>query len=237
MQKFNLFTLFLLFTTSAFAQHGVVKSAGAMSEMGKTGFAPTISMDTLQKYPRIFGLGPLGKMQGEITFMDGVPFSAYADLEGKASIQKNWEIQAPFFVYGEVEAWEAFPLSGELEDIFALDKLIEGIATKNGYDLSQPFFFKIAGTFDEMVTHIVTPRSPEVEGYKPGRNQENYEHLKEKGELIAVYSQVGRRIYTHHDTNVHAHFINDEKSFTGHIDKLKTNLNGSTLYLPKRKNK
>lgn len=106
-----------MFTLPVIAQHGVLKSAGAMSEMSKNGFAPTFSMDSLQKYPRIFGLGPLGKMQGEI---------------------------------------------------------------------------------------------------------------------IGVYSQEGRRIYTHHDTNVHAHFINSEKTFTGHIDKLKTNLNGSKLYLPNR---
>jgi hypothetical protein len=45
MKKFNLFILFLLFTISSFAQHGVVKSAGAMSEMGKTGFAPNISLE------------------------------------------------------------------------------------------------------------------------------------------------------------------------------------------------
>jgi len=236
MKKINLFTLFLLFNLSAFGQHGVIKSAGAMSEMGKTGFAPNISLDTLQKYPRVFGLGPLGKMQGEITFVDGVPYSGFADLDGNAFIQKNWDVHAPFFVYGEVEAWEAFLLSGELEDLLALDNLIEDIAGKNGYNLSQPLFFKIEGTFDEMVTHIVTPRSPDVEGFKSGRNQENYEHSNEKGELIAVYSQEGRRIYTHHDTNVHAHFINAEKTFTGHIDKLKTKLNGSTLYLPKQKN-
>ena len=234
MKKFNLFILFLLFTCSSFAQHGVVKSAGAMSEMGKTGFAPTISMDTLQKYPRIFGLGPLGKMQGEITFADGVPFSGFADLDGNPFIQENWDIQAPFFVYGEVEAWEVFSLSGQLQDLLALDNLIENIAEENGYDLNEPFFFKIEGVFDEMVTHIVTPRSPDVEGYKTGRNQENYEHVKEKGEIIAVYSQVGKRIYTHHDTFIHAHFINDTKTFTAHIDQLKTNLDGSTLYLPKR---
>jgi len=237
MKKFNLLILFLLFTISSFAQHGVVKSAGAMSEMGKTGFAPNISLDTLQKYPRVFGLGPLGKMQGEITFVDGVPYSGFADLDGNAFIQENWDIHAPFFVYGEVDAWEAFSLSGKLEDIFALDKLVEDIAKQNGYDLNQPLFFKIEGVFDQMITHIVTPRSPDVEGYKPGRNQENYEHSNEKGELIAVYSKEGRRIYTHHDTNVHAHFINTEKNFTGHIDKLKTNLSGSTLYLPQRKNK
>lgn len=118
MKNLSFLMLSLFFSLATFAQQGPVKSAGAMSEMAKAGFAANISMDSLEKYPRIFGLGPLGKMQGEI---------------------------------------------------------------------------------------------------------------------IALYSQEGRRIYTHHDTNVHAHFINLEKTFTGHIDKLKTNLKGSKLYLPKRK--
>ena len=111
-----------------------------MSEMGKTGFAPTISTDSLQKYPRIFGMGPLGKMQGEITFADGVPFSGYADLEGNPFIQKNWDIQSPFFVYGEVKEWVAFAIDGIIEDMSALEKLVENVASKNSYDLSQPFF-------------------------------------------------------------------------------------------------
>ncbi|MFC0261250.1 hypothetical protein [Fontibacter flavus] len=118
MKNLSLLILSLMFPLSIFAQHGVLKSTGVMSELGKNGFSPTISMDSLQKSPWIFGLGSLGKMQGEI---------------------------------------------------------------------------------------------------------------------IAVYSHKGKRIYTHHDTNVHAHFINSGKTFTGHIDKLKTNLNSNNQYLPKQK--
>jgi alpha-acetolactate decarboxylase/formylmethanofuran dehydrogenase subunit E len=234
MKKFSLFTLFLLFTISAFAQHGVVKSAGAMSETGKTGFAPTISLDSLKKYPRVFGLGPLGKMQGEITLVDGVPFAGKADLEGNASIQTAWDIEAPFFVYGEVAAWESFPLKGTVTDQSELEKIVETVALANGYDLAEPFAFRIAGTFDHMVTHIVTPRSADIVGFKEGRNQENYPHEKESGQLIGFYSQTGRRIYTHHDSNIHMHFINESETFTGHVDKIETSLNGLTLFLPSK---
>ncbi len=235
MKKFNLFILFLLFTVSSFAQHGVVKSAGAMSEMGKTGFAPNISLDTLQKYPRVFGLGPLGKMQGEITLVDGVPFAGKADLEGNPSIQAEWDIEAPFFVYGEVEAWDSFSLEGEVRDQAELEKMLEKVASENGYDLAEPFAFRITGAFDKLVTHIVTPRSTDIPGFKEGRNQENYTHEKESGELIGFYSQTGRTIYTHANSNIHVHFINESETFTGHVDKIETSLNGLTLYLPSNK--
>lgn len=235
MKNLSLIVLAALISFSVFGQEKKVRSAGAMSEMGKNGFAPTISMDTLQKYPRIFGMGPLGKMQGEITFADGVPYSGYADLDGKAFIQENWDINSPFFVYGEVEEWVSISLEGKLDDVSSIEKLIETIAPKNGIDLIQPFFFKLEGTFDEMITHIVTPRSPDVAGFKPKRNQENYQHQGESGELIGVYSQIGKGIYTHQNSNIHVHFINDKKSFTGHLDKIQTNLKGAVLYLPKPK--
>lgn len=236
MKNLSLILLAALISFTALGQENKVKSAGAMSEMGKTGFAPTISMDTLQQYPRIFGMGPLGKMQGEITFADGVPYSGYADLEGQPFIQKNWAIESPFFVYGEVEEWVQIPLEGKLENMVDIEKLIENMAPKNGIDLSQPFFFKLEGTFDEMVTHIVTPRSPDIEGFKQGRNQENYNHENESGELIGVYSQIGKGIYTPQSSHIHVHFINSQQSFTGHLDKIQTGLEAVTLYLPKTKN-
>lgn len=236
MKYLSLILIAALISFSAIGQENKVKSAGAMSEMGKTGFAPNISMDTLQKYPRIFGMGPLGKMQGEITFAGGIPYSGYANEEGKAFIQKNWNIDSPFFVYGEVEEWISFPIEGRIVDMVSLEQMIEKIASQNGYDLSQPFFFKLEGAFDEMVTHIVTPRSPEIDGFKQGRNQENYNHHNESGELIGVYSRIGKGIYTHQSSHIHVHFINDTQSFTGHLDKIQTNLEGLTLHLPKTKN-
>lgn len=236
MKSLSLIVLAISFSVASFGQGNKVKSIGAMSEMGKTGFAPTISMDSLQKYPRIFGMGPLGKMQGEITFADGVPYSGYADVDGNPYIQKKWDIDSPFFVYGEVEEWISFPIEGRIIDMASLEQMIEKTASQNGYDLSQPFFFKLEGTFDEMVTHIVTPRSAEIDGFKQGRNQENYEHQNESGELIGVYSQIGKGIYTPQSSHIHVHFINENLSFTGHLDKIQTNLEAVTLYLPKSKN-
>ncbi len=38
-----------------------------MSEMGKENFAPHIKIDTISNKEHLFGMGPLGRMQGEIT--------------------------------------------------------------------------------------------------------------------------------------------------------------------------
>ncbi|MGY6558997.1 MAG: FmdE family protein [Nitritalea sp.] len=236
MKNISLFLFFFLLISPLFAQNHHVKSAGAMHEMGKTGFAPAISLDTLKKYPRIIGLGPLGKMQGEISYVDGKPLFGMVNENGEAIVQEKWEIEAPFFVYAQVEEWESFPLEGAVKTLLDLDAFIEGTAKKHGYDTEKPLFFKIEGQFDHMVTHIVTPRSPEIPGYVAGRNQENYTHKRERGQIIGVFSKEGRGIYTHKNTDIHAHFIDETTTFTGHIDALTTDLSTSILYLPKRKN-
>jgi alpha-acetolactate decarboxylase len=94
------------------------------------------------------------------------------------------------------------------------------LATQNGYDLSTPFPFLIGGTFTELTTHVVTPRSSDLTGYKPGRNQENYSLSNEKGELLGFYSQQHQGIYTHKDSYIHVHFINNKRTVMGHVDKI-----------------
>jgi acetolactate decarboxylase len=229
--KNRLILVFAFLSSQAgFAQ---IKYAGAMSEMGKSGFAPTISLDSLQKYPGLVALGPLGRMQGEITIVDGIPYAGIANLDESASVQKNWEVKAPFLVYADVEEWQEIKFSGKVSSQAELEARLEKVFLEAGMDLSTPFPFRVFGVFDQMITHIVTPRSPDIPGFKEGRNQVNYTHSDEKGELVGFYSPEGKRIYTHHDSFFHIHFLNDSKSFAGHLDKFESSLEGFTIWVPK----
>lgn len=231
MKKSLVLILSILTLQSALAQ---VKHSGAMSEMGKTGFAPIISLDTLQKYRGLVALGPLGKMQGEITMVDGVPYAGTTQADESASVLKNWDIKAPFLVYSDVKEWQEITLSGQVNSIQELEDRLEAAFVASGLDLSQPFPFRVRGTFDQMTTHIVTPRSADVAGYREGRNQVNFTHEKEAGELVGFYSREGQRIYTHHDSFFHIHFLNEQKTFTGHVDKIAGSLAGLKLRYPKK---
>jgi len=227
-------TLSLVF--SYLALNAQVKHSGAMSEMGKTGFAPTISLDSLQKYKGLIALGPLGKMQGEITSVDGIPFTGILTAEGKGSIQSKWQSEAPFLVYADVEQWEEISLKGRVNTIQELEALIESTLIANGIDLLEPLPFRIQGNFDRMTTHIVTPRSPEIPGYVEGRNQVKFDHQNSAGELIGFYSKEGQRIYTHHDSFMHVHFLSEEKDYAAHLDQFDSALDGLTLLIPKGRN-
>jgi acetolactate decarboxylase len=214
---------------------GQVIHSGAMSEMGKNGFAPTISLDSLQKYKHLIGLGPLGKMEGEITILDGKMYGGKSLFSGETVVVNDWKVQAPFLVYADVAEWEKSKLTGKAESLADLEEKIMEVALASGINLEEPFFFRIEGIFDQMVTHIVTPRTQEIEGFVAGQNQKNYDHASDSGELIGVYSKIGQRIYTHHDSFMHVHFLNTGKDFTGHLDEFQSKLDQLVIYFPKER--
>jgi acetolactate decarboxylase len=213
------FALVFLFFVHISRAQTVVTHSGAMSQMAKENFKATIMLDSLNN-SHLYGIGPYGKMQGEITVLDGKPYIAQVIEDGSATVSKNRKAEAPFFVFANVPSWKSYTLQSEIKNMNELQLLIEKLATENGFDLSNPFPFRIMGTFTELTIHVVTSRTEELTGYKPGRNQENYSLTKVNGELIGFYSQKHQGIYTHKDSYIHVHFINNKKTVMGHVDKI-----------------
>jgi acetolactate decarboxylase len=195
MLKRILIGLALLLLNFSYAQTKVYHT-GALAEMGKNQFYPTILLDTLRK-KNLYGIGPYGKMQGEITVLDGKPYLSQVDEQGNGAVTQHWNAEAPFFVYAHVERWTSYPLKRSIKSVNDLQQAIEELAVKNGYDLSTPFPFRIKGIMTELTTHIVTPRSPDIAGYKQGRNQENYTHSDINGECwVSTPNTISAFIHT-----------------------------------------
>jgi acetolactate decarboxylase len=213
--------------SASFAQ---VSHSGAMSQMAKSGFESTIRLDSLKDHKGLIGLGPLGKMEGEITILNGEIYSGKSLISGQITVESNWEVEAPFLVYAQVKNWKKFNLSGTASSIQELEEAIKQAAISNGIDVAEPFFFKVEGLFEDMTTHIVTPRSPEVEGFVQGQNQKNLTHQSQSGQLIGVYSTIGQRIYTHHDSFMHEHFLDKKKKYTGHLDRFQGGLSQLSIF-------
>jgi acetolactate decarboxylase len=225
------FTLTLLFIAQVTFAQSIVKYSGSMSKMGKENFKATIILDTLPK-SNLYGLGPYGKMQGEITVIDGKPLIAEAQADGSAKVSQSWKAEAPFFVYQQVSDWVAYDLSFEIESLADLQQAIETIARQKGYNLTTAFAFKVVGNIDNLTTHIVLPRSSEIQGYQAGKNQLNYEYNNSNGELIGFYSQQHQGVYTHKDSYIHVHFISKDMTQMGHVDKISLSGKSLTLLLP-----
>lgn len=216
------------------AQMPKVHSIGAMKDMGST-YDPHILLDTISPKSHLYGMGPYDRMKGEITVVDGKPYFATAFEEGKYQVGTDWNIQSPFFVYSDVKEWSVFKIDGSFNSVEDIQIAVARIAKENGYDLQQPFAFKIKGSFDDFATHIVTPRNPEVEGYREGIKSQKFSFKDTKGELIGFYSENHQGVFTHAGSFVHIHFLKRDKSFMGHLDEITTKPSSYKLYLPKRK--
>jgi len=231
--KFSLLAALTLYSFQFSLAQPMVKHAGSMSQMGKENFKSSIRLDTVNS-SHLYGIGPYGRMQGEITVLDGRPLIAQVLADGTATVSLNWQAEAPFFAYANVSNWTSYPIHSQIENINELQRAIEDLAVQKGYDLSTPFPFRIMGTFTALTTHVVTPRSEGVAGYRPGRNQENYSLSMEKGELLGFYSQGHQGIYTQKDSYIHVHFVSSDKTQMGHVDKIALANGPLTLLLPAR---
>ena len=218
-------------------QFGQVFRVGAMNEMGNNNFQTQVWLDTLPDKSHLFGMGPYDRMKGEIMVYDGKPFYASAFEKGKAVVGQSWDIRSPFFVYANVSEWKAFELSGDISNVEDIQNKVAAIAQKNGYDTKEPFPFKIIGNFDDITTHIVTPRSPDVEGYRADIKQQLFTFNNSKGLLLGFYSEKHQGIFTSSKSYIHVHYLSDDQTFMGHLDKIETEVKGQILYLPvKQKN-
>jgi len=227
-----IFSFFLLLQTVIGQSISEVHSIGAMKDMGNT-YQTKVWLDTLPIKNNMFGMGPYDRMKGEITVFDGKPFHASAFIEGKAAVSQSWDIRSPFFVYSNVEQWEEFTLNGPLNSTEDIQNKVAEIAVEKGYNLKEPFAFRIAGVFDQMTLHIVTPRNSEVEGYKPEIKSQKFNFTNDNGELLGFYSEKDQGIYTGSKSFVHVHYLRDDQTFMGHLDNIKTNDRSFKLYLPK----
>lgn len=232
MKKIFFISIFIGSQVSIWGQRNQVYSVGSMSDMSKENFASHISLDTLNPHKNLYGLGPLGKMQGEITVWNGRPYTASVNDKGEGIVNKDWHIEAPFFVYAHVSKWKTITFKFDINNLVDLEKKVAEIAKNNGYDLSIPFPFRLVGVFDELVTHIVTPRSADVKGYQADKKQADYQLLNIKGELLGFYSEKNQGEYTPKNSFIHVHFLNKKKTVIGHVDKIKTLKTNLIIYLP-----
>ncbi len=228
----TLFLIGFIFYTGNSQQPSKVYTVGAMKDMGKTNFKTQFWLDTIANKSDLFGMGPYDRMKGEITVFDGKPFYASAFEEGKTVVGQSWDIRTPFFVYANVTKWKAFQFSWDITSVEDIQNKVATIAKQNGYKLTEPFPFKITGNFDAITNHIVTPRSADVEGYREGVKQQLFSFNKIEGSLLGFYSEKHQGIFTSSKSYVHVHFLSDDQTFMGHLDKITTDVKSLTLYLP-----
>ncbi len=209
-----------------------VKIQGAMKNVMRKGeLHGTIKLDTIQSKSNLYGLGPLEYLKGELLVYNGISYVSKVSTNGTVLIEKTYQVQAPFFVYSNVETWIEINLPKNIRTLQQLENFLN-VYTQN---MIRPFAFRLEGEFELVKFHIQNLpdnsiiRSPEDAHVGQGK----YSRMPVKGKILGFFSTEHQTIFTHHDSYIHMHFINELETEMGHIDDLLIQPKGKVkLYLP-----
>ena len=218
--------------TTAVTVHGALRE---IMHMGRTDrrvdLAPMIGRAGL------YGLGALEGLGGEVTIWDGQLWLSTPDGQGGAVAGRHQGTTsgATLLVSAEVDRWQERPIS-QAVPFDQLDAFIEREARAAGVNVAEAFPFRIEGSPTRLDWHV-------IDGSKIPSDAHGHEaHMRTavRGSLTArpvqilgFYSPKHHAIFTHHDTNTHAHVIVATPAISGHVDHVDISV-GSKLFLPAR---
>jgi acetolactate decarboxylase len=208
-----------------------IKVSGAMRNvMWKGELAGTIYLDTIANKNGLYGLGPLSFLTGELLINDGKSYVSAAATDSTMSVEKSFDVTAPFFVYGNVTEWDTLELSPEINNIESL----EGFLDRHTTNFKRPFVYKLSGQTSKATIHIQNlPEGTVVSSpTEAHQGQISYHLTNEQVEIVGFFSTEHKGVFTHHDSFLHMHLITADESKMGHLDNLE--IKKMKLYLPKQ---
>lgn len=221
--------MFLLCIHITAVAQNEVHVSGAMSNVMKKGqLYGTISLDTIQQ-PRLYGVGPVEYLRGEITIVDGKAYTSTVVSPTAMQVKETFDLKAPFFVYTRVDDWKEYVLPDSVIDIETLERHLDNISRK----AKRPFAFKLEGVVPSAKIHIVNlPPGTKVNTPADAQKGKTYYPVENIGaQIIGFFSTEHQTVFTHHGRYIHMHLVSKDRKTMGHIDELLLN-NGLKLYLP-----
>ncbi|XOV65826.1 MAG: acetolactate decarboxylase [Fluviicola sp.] len=213
------------------ATYSDIEIVGAMKEvMWKGELGGKIKLDTISNKEGLYGLGPVSYMKGELLINNGQSYVAKVNSDSTMTVEKTFEVSAPFFVYSNVNEWEEQALPSEIKTIQDLENFIDA-KTKSS---KRPFSFKLIGHVAEAKIHIQNlPDGTEVSSPEEAhQGQVSYAVNNEDAEIVGFFSTEHKGVFTHHDSFLHMHLITKDETKMGHLDALE--IGSMKLYLPKK---
>ncbi|HSJ66518.1 MAG TPA: acetolactate decarboxylase [Anditalea sp.] len=235
--KFKTFLLGLLITIIVSCSPTVekmdnpVKIIGEMKNVMWNGeLFGKIDLDTIANKVKLYGLGPVEYLAGEIMIIEGRSYKSTIVSDTIIKVEETYNIKAPFFGYTNISNWVEQVLPDSIQTIQQLENYLD-LITKSS---KRPFMFKLAGTVDHAKIHIVNlPEGSKVSSpAEAHKGQVSYNLYDQQAEIIGFFSTEHKAIFTHHDTYLHMHFITMDREKMGHLDNVIFKKGEMTLFLP-----
>ncbi len=209
--------------------HRVTITGQMKDVMWKGQLEGRISLDTLDQR-HLYGLGPLEYLAGEILVLDGKAYRSTVTSDSTMKVEESSAVKAPFFGYARVDSWIESALP---DSVHALDQL-EAYLDQQTKDRTRPFLFRLTGTIDTAVIHVVNlPKGQAVRSPDDAhQGQVNYTLVNRDAEILGFFSTEHKAIFTHHDTWLHLHLITTDRKQMGHLDLARFRKGTMRLFLP-----
>lgn len=176
-----------------------------------------------------YGLGPYGRLKGELLLWDGVPYVSVMHND-KMMVIADRNASAPLFVSAQVQNWDTLTLSENIQGIKQLENFLDRISK----DVDQPFPFLLLGTAEYADIHTQNlPDNYVVHSPADAHSgQENFELLNQGFQLLGFFSRNHQAVFTHMNSYTHMHMITSDRKMMGHLDSLSIGSNSVQLLLP-----
>lgn len=238
MPRFSVLAFAFVVPTFTLAQDLTVH--GNFRHMMHTGETDgTVVLDTLT-IPSSWGVGATAGLRGEVVIRDGAVLVSRGDDPDARLTPPEAGEQAVILAFGTVEGWQSVAIPHDM----APDRLthfIEMQAQSLGLDPQGGFPVRIAGSFPQLVWHVVTGEAPAHGGHGTGHggghaNSQSgmnlYDEAGVSGEIIGVYTGAALEgIASHPGERLHLHFVSADGTRSGHIDEIMIPA-GAVLLLP-----
>lgn len=199
-----------------------VRHAGVLRQIMQTGdISAKAALKDLKDLPHLYAIGSVENLKGEIQVFDGIPWVTTANGE-QASVDNSFDNNAALLVWTQVDNWQEITIPKNIHTFEQVEALVQKAAEENGLDTQTPFPFLLDGTMASLNWHIIN--------WKDGDKVHSHEkHVKSglhgklenvQAEILGFYSNHHHGIFTHHSTNIHAHFRTENAPYGGHIDDL-----------------
>lgn len=204
---------------------------GAMQNvMWKGELAGNINLDTIANKEHLYGLGPVEYLAGELLIVDGHAYRSSVLTDSTMQVEATFAVKAPFFGYTNIEHWTEQDLPDDVQTIPQLEKYVDQLTQQ----AKRPFFFRLEGTIESAMIHIVNlPKGTKVSSPDEAhQGLTKYPLVNEEVDIIGFFSTEHKAILTHHDTFLHMHLITKDRQKMGHLDEVKLIPGTTKLYLP-----
>jgi acetolactate decarboxylase len=193
--------------------------------------ATHLDLRTLEGRPRLYGIGPIQGLSGEVTIADSRPSLARVGADRLVHVTESYDAGVPFFVWAEVSAWQTQEMPDVVRTYAEVERFVGEAGAKAG--LIQAFPFVMKGRPELIDFHIVnatsaTPPGPEAHQ----KIQIPFDAHDQDVMVVGFWSSRHQGVFTPMGTNMHAHFQTLDNKISGHVQGLKL-ARGLTLSLPK----